>query len=82
MNCSSGISLIFSPFKFIFSLKYKTDKQRVTPKELAELGIVMKSNDSITLESEYEKVKKIDIDNWVQIRGPRPWEEDFGENEK
>lgn len=49
---------------------------------MAELGITMKSEKEITLEGEYEKVKKMDIDNWKQIRGPRPWEEDFGENQK
>lgn len=38
-----------------------------------------KSNDEITLEDEYEKVKQMDIDNWEQKRGPRPWEESFDE---
>lgn len=36
----------------------------------------MKKPGEVTLESEYEKVKDLDIDNWEQIRGPRPWEED------
>lgn len=28
-----------------------------------------------SLQNEYEKIKKeIDIDNWKNIRGPRPWE--------
>lgn len=30
----------------------------------------------ITLESEYEKLKAMDIDNWEQVRGPRPWGEE------
>lgn len=33
------------------------------------------SNDEISLESEYNKIKDMDIDNWEQVRGPRPWEE-------
>lgn len=31
--------------------------------------------EEITLEGEYEKIKEMDIDNWEQKRGPRPWEE-------
>lgn len=33
----------------------------------------------ITLESEYETLKELDIDNWEQKRGPRPWEEEPGQ---
>lgn len=37
---------------------------------------VEKPNEEITLESEYEKIKEtLDIENWEQVRGPRPWEE-------
>lgn len=35
----------------------------------------MKKPEEVTLESEYEKVKTLDIDNWENKRGPRPWEE-------
>lgn len=28
-----------------------------------------------TIEVQYEKLKTMDIDNWEQVRGPRPWEE-------
>ena len=35
----------------------------------------MKNPEDVTLESEYEKVKKLDIDSWENKRGPRPWEE-------
>lgn len=35
----------------------------------------MKKPGEVTLETEYEKVKTLDIDNWEPIRGPRPWEE-------
>lgn len=44
-------------------------------KELERLGIEIKKPGEVTLESEYEKIKDMDIDNWKQIRGPRPWEE-------
>ncbi|XP_043373422.1 cytochrome c oxidase assembly protein COX16 homolog, mitochondrial isoform X3 [Dermochelys coriacea] len=29
----------------------------------------------ISLESEYEKLKNSDFDDWKNIRGPRPWED-------
>lgn len=35
----------------------------------------MKRPGEVTLESEYKKIQSMDIDNWVQVRGPRPWEE-------
>lgn len=35
----------------------------------------MKPPEEVTIEAEYEKLKKIDIDNWENVRGPRPWEE-------
>lgn len=40
----------------------------------------MKKPGEVTLESEYEKIKDLDIDNWEQIRGPRPWEENESSN--
>lgn len=46
------------------------------PRELKKYGIEMKKPGEVTLESEYEKLKELDIDNWENIRGPRPWEED------
>ncbi|XP_068802241.1 cytochrome c oxidase assembly protein COX16 homolog, mitochondrial [Struthio camelus] len=30
---------------------------------------------NVTLESEYQKLEKSDLDNWENIRGPRPWED-------
>ncbi|XP_069714432.1 cytochrome c oxidase assembly protein COX16 homolog, mitochondrial [Phaenicophaeus curvirostris] len=30
---------------------------------------------TVTLESEYEKLDKSDLDNWENIRGPRLWED-------
>lgn len=35
----------------------------------------MKKPGEVTLETEYEKIQKLDLDNWTQVRGPRPWEE-------
>lgn len=36
----------------------------------------MKKRQEVTLETEYDKVKNLDIENWSNIRGPRPWEEE------
>lgn len=43
---------------------------------MKKFGVNMKKHTEVTLESEYEKIKGIDIDNWEQKRGPRPWEEE------
>lgn len=29
---------------------------------------------TVTLEDTYEEIQKLDIDNWENKRGPRPWE--------
>lgn len=29
----------------------------------------------VTLENAYEDIQKLDIDNWENKRGPRPWED-------
>ncbi|KAI9575157.1 hypothetical protein GQX74_015715 [Glossina fuscipes] len=36
-----------------------------------------KKPEHVTIEREFEKIKKLDIENWENIRGPRPWEENF-----
>ncbi|XP_072222199.1 cytochrome c oxidase assembly protein COX16 homolog, mitochondrial isoform X3 [Leuresthes tenuis] len=30
---------------------------------------------SVMLEEEYEKMQKVNLDEWKNIRGPRPWED-------
>lgn len=57
------------------SLKYKYPK--VTSYDLKvetkKRGIEMKK--SRTLEEEYKLIKTLDIDNWENVRIPRPWED-------
>lgn len=48
----------------------------LSAREFAKHGVEKKPASEITLEGEYEKLKQLDIDNWEQKRGPRPWEED------
>ncbi|XP_055382967.1 cytochrome c oxidase assembly protein COX16 homolog, mitochondrial [Condylostylus longicornis] len=58
------------------SIRYKySKKQTVTPEEVEKLGVKMKDAKEVTLDSEFEKIKKLDIENWENKRGPRPWEE-------
>lgn len=33
------------------------------------MGVKMKEFGEVTLETEYEKIKEIDIDNWENVRG-------------
>lgn len=62
-------------------LRYQFSKvSQVSREEMKKYGIEMKKPGEVTLESEYEKVKNLDIDNWEQIRGPRPWEEQEQQN--
>jgi len=60
----------------ITSLRYKFRAQKGMTKEEAEkIGVKMKNPGEVTLESEFEKTKKeLNIDEWENKRGPRPWE--------
>ncbi|XP_022919908.2 cytochrome c oxidase assembly protein COX16 homolog, mitochondrial [Onthophagus taurus] len=64
--------------------RLRYDFSRVNPvrEEAQKVGIEMKKPSEITIEKEYERLKELDIDNWEQIRGPRPWEENFDEGEE
>lgn len=57
------------------NFRYKYSQSSVSPKEMTELNKVKVKQD-VTIEDAYEKVKTMDIDNWEQVRGPRPWEEE------
>lgn len=45
----------------------------MSEEERRDIG--MKKPGEVTLESEYEKIKETDIDNWKQVRIPRPYDE-------
>ncbi|GAB6020643.1 hypothetical protein CHUAL_003314 [Chamberlinius hualienensis] len=56
------------------SLRYEY-RQSVPVLDMAESkGIEAKNRGKVTLESEFEKIQKLDIENWENKRGPRPWE--------
>lgn len=59
---------------FFNNFRYKYSQSSVSPQEVAKLN-KLKVKEDVTIEEVYEKVKTMDIDNWEQVRGPRPWEE-------
>ncbi|XP_031638090.1 cytochrome c oxidase assembly protein COX16 homolog, mitochondrial [Contarinia nasturtii] len=73
--------VVLGPFvlQHFGEVRYKYRKVKQVPKEELE-AMGLKSTEDITLESEYEKIKQMDIDTWEQKRGPRPWEENFDED--
>ncbi|XP_001359901.2 cytochrome c oxidase assembly protein COX16 homolog, mitochondrial [Drosophila miranda] len=59
------------------NLRYQySKKQPVTPDEMKKYGVNMKKRQEVTLETEYDKVRAVNIDEWENKRGPRPWEEE------
>ncbi|XP_046650829.1 cytochrome c oxidase assembly protein COX16 homolog, mitochondrial-like isoform X1 [Daphnia pulicaria] len=56
--------------------RYRFRRNKFLDKEEAEKwGILKKDKSEVTLETEFEKVKQIDISDWENKRGPRPWEQ-------
>lgn len=63
--------------KHFAQLRYTFSKKgTLTPEEASKFGLEMKKPEEVTLETEFEKIRTIDIDNWEPVRGPRPWEEE------
>lgn len=58
-------------------IRYKFSKENmmVCREEATKRGIEMKPPHEVTLESEYEKIKQLNTDDWDNVRIPRPWEE-------
>ncbi|XP_028251590.1 cytochrome c oxidase assembly protein COX16 homolog, mitochondrial [Parambassis ranga] len=52
------------------------DAQRIKKKLDPSLEAkVNTQKQSVMLEEEYEKLKQVNLDEWKNIRGPRPWED-------
>lgn len=56
-----------SHFSYTFSKKVT-----LKPYELDKAGVDMKPTGEVTLETEYEKIKEIDIEHWENVRGESP----------
>lgn len=63
--------------QFYSQLRYDVYKQRhIITKTQALREAIGANKKPTTIEEEYEDYKKnVDIDNWKNIRGPRPWDE-------
>lgn len=58
--------------------RYQFSKVKgVSNEEAAKMGL--HKSKKVTLEQVYEEIQKLDIDNWENKRGPRPWEMDDSE---
>lgn len=79
-DCKQTENITYIPtFNYYYNYRYKYRKvTEASEEDLAQFGIQVKTpTEEITLEREYEKLKEMDIDSWEQVRGPRPWEENF-----
>ncbi|XP_032514267.1 cytochrome c oxidase assembly protein COX16 homolog, mitochondrial [Danaus plexippus] len=62
-------------------IRYQFSAVKGVSKEEAEkMGLHREKE--VTLESAYEDIKKLDIDNWENKRGPRPWENNIEQNKQ
>ncbi|XP_047356688.1 cytochrome c oxidase assembly protein COX16 homolog, mitochondrial [Vespa velutina] len=56
-------------------IRYTYRQRRAYYHEAKRIGIEVKKPGEVTLESEFEKIKELDINNWKNVRISRPWEE-------
>ncbi|XP_067680708.1 cytochrome c oxidase assembly protein COX16 homolog, mitochondrial-like [Haliotis asinina] len=58
-------------------IRYQFRKgQKLTEEEAAKYGLNLKeTKGSEAIEKAYEKLQREELDNWQNIRGPRPWED-------
>ncbi|XP_068622736.1 cytochrome c oxidase assembly protein COX16 homolog, mitochondrial [Battus philenor] len=54
-------------------IRYQFSTVKGVSREEAERMGLHKAKE-VTLEKTYEEIQKLDIDNWENKRGPRPWE--------
>lgn len=56
-------------------LRYTFSKKSTVKEDIKRSGMEVKDQKESSIEKQYEKLKDMDLDNWEQVRGPRPWEE-------
>ncbi|KAI8434179.1 hypothetical protein MSG28_012294 [Choristoneura fumiferana] len=62
-------------------IRYQFSQVKGVSKAEAEKMGLHKAKD-VTLEDTYEEIQQLDIDNWENKRGPRPWEPNTQEQKK
>ncbi|XP_029317156.1 cytochrome c oxidase assembly protein COX16 homolog, mitochondrial [Cottoperca gobio] len=50
----------------------QTIRKKLDPSLEAKVNV---QKQSVMLEEEYEKMKEVNLEEWKNIRGPRPWED-------
>ncbi|XP_010158878.1 PREDICTED: cytochrome c oxidase assembly protein COX16 homolog, mitochondrial [Eurypyga helias] len=73
-ECNSTLYLVGGSFGLREFAQIRYDVYKLHGKVDPALKEKLKQN-TATLESEYEKLDKSDLDNWENIRGPRLWED-------
>lgn len=67
--------------QFFAQVRYDVQKNRKITTKTKEI-LALSETKPITLEQAYDEYKQtVDIDNWQNVRGPRPWEEGGDKNE-
>ncbi|XP_071079543.1 cytochrome c oxidase assembly protein COX16 homolog, mitochondrial-like [Haliotis cracherodii] len=58
-------------------IRYQFRKgKKLTEEEAAKHGLNLKETKGTeAIEKAYEKLQRDDLDNWQNVRGPRPWED-------
>lgn len=64
-----------------YCFRYQFSQVKGVSKAEAEKMGLNKAKD-VTLENTYEEIQQLDIDNWENKRGPRPWEPNTQEQKK
>lgn len=63
--------------QFYSQLRYDVQKEQHIVTKTKELQKIIGVTKPKTIEEEYQEYKEtVNIDNWKNIRGPRPWESD------
>lgn len=81
----SGVPFILTVIGGSFGLKYYSqlrydiynERHIITKTKALQSALGVDKKKQTSLEEEYEEYKeKVDLDNWQNVRGPRPWEDD------
>ena len=60
-------------FNCVICFSYTFSKKKtIRPDELENLGVKMKESGEVTLETEYDKIKDMDLEHWENVRGDNP----------
>ncbi|XP_034950424.1 cytochrome c oxidase assembly protein COX16 homolog, mitochondrial [Chelonus insularis] len=65
--------------RYVTNIRFKYKPTVMMKEEASKMGIHIKSAEEVgDIEDHYKELQKLDIDNWENIRIPRPWEDGEG----